>query len=288
MFTSAGDRLLPEFLPFICLSERFFQYAVETSAGSLSPRTNWKHLAEFEFDLPPLEQQRRIAELLWAVDDNVEAFEKVKQTVQIVQEATAISHFNSVRNQFRVLGAVVSSSAYGPRFSNSLYSPTGEIAQLRTTDLSDKGEINYESIPRVDLKAQEVSNHILKSGDFLISRSGTCGIGAVYHENGIPTVPGAFLIRLRLKDDLSPDYLREYVNSLLGKRHMGRLIAGGVQKNIRGSALLAEKIPIPSIDEQETFLKTIFEQQSWITVLSDSIYRTRNIQTNFINLIWKN
>ncbi len=64
-----GDRLLPELLPFLCLSERFFQHAVGTSAGSLSPRTNWSSLASFEFDLPPLDQQRRIAEILWAVDE---------------------------------------------------------------------------------------------------------------------------------------------------------------------------------------------------------------------------
>jgi type I restriction enzyme S subunit len=65
------DRLLPELLPFLCLSERFFQHAVGTSAGSLSPRTNWSSLASFEFDLPPLDQQRRIAEILWAVDEAV-------------------------------------------------------------------------------------------------------------------------------------------------------------------------------------------------------------------------
>ena len=66
-------RLLPELLPFLCLSERFFQHAVGTSAGSLSPRTNWSSLASFEFDLPPLDQQRRIAVILWAVDEALEA-----------------------------------------------------------------------------------------------------------------------------------------------------------------------------------------------------------------------
>ena len=64
-----NDRLLPELLPFLCLSERFFQHAVGTSAGSLSPRTNWSSLASFEFDLPPVDQQGRIAEILWAVDE---------------------------------------------------------------------------------------------------------------------------------------------------------------------------------------------------------------------------
>jgi type I restriction enzyme S subunit len=57
VFAPKNDRLLSEFLPFLCLSERFFQHAVGTSAGSLSPRTNWTSLASFEFDLPPLAQQ---------------------------------------------------------------------------------------------------------------------------------------------------------------------------------------------------------------------------------------
>ena len=39
------QRLLPELLPFLCLSERFFQHAVGTSAGSLSPRTNCQYPA---------------------------------------------------------------------------------------------------------------------------------------------------------------------------------------------------------------------------------------------------
>jgi type I restriction enzyme S subunit len=63
--------LLPELVPFICQSEGFYDYAVKTSAGSLSPRTNWSHLANYEFPLPPVDEQRRIADLLWAADDVV-------------------------------------------------------------------------------------------------------------------------------------------------------------------------------------------------------------------------
>lgn len=72
LFAPKNDSLLPELLPFLCMSERFYQFAVETSAGSLSPRTNWSHLAQFEFILPPLEQQRRIAEILVAVDEVIQ------------------------------------------------------------------------------------------------------------------------------------------------------------------------------------------------------------------------
>ncbi len=62
VFESANPaKLLPELLPFVCQTDAFFDYAVGTSAGSLSPRTNWTSLAEYEFALPPLDEQRRRA-----------------------------------------------------------------------------------------------------------------------------------------------------------------------------------------------------------------------------------
>ena len=87
------DRLLPELLPFLCLSERFFQHAVGTSAGSLSPRTNWSSLASFEFDLPPLDQQRRVAEILWAVDDGLSRHINLREHAHKAYEAMVTDFF---------------------------------------------------------------------------------------------------------------------------------------------------------------------------------------------------
>ncbi|MBK7760141.1 MAG: restriction endonuclease subunit S [Deltaproteobacteria bacterium] len=69
VFESANPaKLLPELLPFLCRTDAFFEHAVGTSAGSLSPRTNWTSLAEYQFVLPPLEEQRRIIDMLLATD----------------------------------------------------------------------------------------------------------------------------------------------------------------------------------------------------------------------------
>ena len=65
--------LLPELLPFICQSDAFFDHALDTSAGSLSPRTSWTALKDFEVPLPPLDEQKRIAEILWATSLEQEA-----------------------------------------------------------------------------------------------------------------------------------------------------------------------------------------------------------------------
>lgn len=63
------ELVLTEFLPFLMMSDKFMNRAVEISVGSLSPTINWRTLRLEEFDLPPLHQQRRIAEILWALDD---------------------------------------------------------------------------------------------------------------------------------------------------------------------------------------------------------------------------
>jgi len=59
--------LLPELLPFICQSDAFFDHALDT-------RTSWTALQGFEFPLPPLDEQKRIAEILWAADEARETY----------------------------------------------------------------------------------------------------------------------------------------------------------------------------------------------------------------------
>ncbi len=73
VFTPSDKRLNPGFLLYIVQSEGFFAHALQTSSGSLSPRTRWQDLASFEFELPSLDEQERILELLSAVDAHAEA-----------------------------------------------------------------------------------------------------------------------------------------------------------------------------------------------------------------------
>jgi type I restriction enzyme, S subunit len=68
----AKDSILPELLPFVVCNDKFFDYAVKHSAGGLSPRVKFKDLANYQFLLPPKDQQKQLAELLWAMDDVIE------------------------------------------------------------------------------------------------------------------------------------------------------------------------------------------------------------------------
>lgn len=89
------DKLLPELLPFLIHTDGFFEYAMRTSAGSLSPRTKWSHLAKYEFALPPLDEQRRIAEVLTAVEENIEYWKIVQQNLETSRRSLMRDAFNT-------------------------------------------------------------------------------------------------------------------------------------------------------------------------------------------------
>ena len=52
--------------------------AVKISVGGLSPTINWRDLAKEEFALPPLEEQRRIVEVLQVAESSVETLINLK------------------------------------------------------------------------------------------------------------------------------------------------------------------------------------------------------------------
>lgn len=83
--------VLPEFLPFFMQSDLFMNRAVEISVGSLSPTINWKTMAVQEFALPPIEEQRRISEIIITLDSTVEELLSASQAA-VTLRTTVLGH----------------------------------------------------------------------------------------------------------------------------------------------------------------------------------------------------
>ena len=69
--------LLQKLLPFLMLSEGFTDWSVKHSKGSTNPYVLFSDLADYEFDLPSIDRQRELAELLWAANDLKEKYKKL-------------------------------------------------------------------------------------------------------------------------------------------------------------------------------------------------------------------
>lgn len=68
-------RLLQDFLPWLLMGPLAQRHMKDNFTGSVNKFLNWRPLAGFDFDLPPLDQQRRIADLLQAFEQQRRALD---------------------------------------------------------------------------------------------------------------------------------------------------------------------------------------------------------------------
>lgn len=71
------DVIDKDFFPLFISSDYFLDAAIKISVGSLSPTINWRDLKELEFELPDMDTQRKLAEVLWSINDTMEAYKRL-------------------------------------------------------------------------------------------------------------------------------------------------------------------------------------------------------------------
>lgn len=80
------DVIDKEFFPLFISSDYFLDAAIKISVGSLSPTINWRDLKELEFELPDLDTQRRLAAVLWSMNETMDSYkELIKATDELVK-----------------------------------------------------------------------------------------------------------------------------------------------------------------------------------------------------------
>ena len=263
----AGEHLEPGFLIQFFQSRGYWQQVDANKHANLKKGVNGSILSELLLPLPPLPEQKKIAHILSTVQRAIEAQERIIQTTTELKKALMHKLFTEgLRHEPQKqteIGPVPASwvvakikdhcidSAFGPRFGSELYAADGNILTLRTTDMEDDGRIDYNTAPLARIDYAKFEKHYLQVGDIVVSRSGTCGIASVFEGHRLPVLPGAFLIRLRMKDSVRPMFLRHYINSPVGRPYVLQLAQGAIQKNISGTRLGDLLIPIPSRTEQE-------------------------------------
>ncbi|MBE6418026.1 MAG: restriction endonuclease subunit S [Akkermansiaceae bacterium] len=85
--------LLGRFLPLVLQNDRFWRWFEENKSGSVNFLLNWKTLKEYEFDLPHIEEQERIANLAWAIEETRVAYERMLQASEELAKSQFIELF---------------------------------------------------------------------------------------------------------------------------------------------------------------------------------------------------
>ncbi len=242
------QKFLPELLPFICQTETFFQHAVGTSAGSLSPRTNWTSLADFEFALPPLEEQRRISYMLQSIETVNEALDDATIRADSLLRALSRKEFSKEACEGELLAShyTVVSGQVDPKAER--YADLPLIAPNHIK--SNSGQI---------LNIESASDQLAISGKYLF------GEGAVLYSKIRPNLVkaaiapctglcSADMYALLPKDSLRGEYLLEI---LLSDTFTQFAISGSMRTGIpklNREHLSQYQCRVPSLTSQDDFL----------------------------------
>ena len=82
-----------EYFPLFISSDYFLDEAIRISVGSLSPTVNWKDLKDLEFNIPTIEEQRRITPLVWAAIETKNAYKPLISGIDDLVKSQFIEMF---------------------------------------------------------------------------------------------------------------------------------------------------------------------------------------------------
>ncbi len=190
-----GKDLLPELLPFICQTDAFFEYAVGTSAGSLSPRTNWTSLSGFQFALPPIEEQRRLSNALTTAQRLRERVLDVHERGETVRDSLLLQYIDRARER-----ATVDASRgweylpLGSRYEIALgkmLSPTARVGDAQVPYIRNAnvqwGRLDLSDVATMSIPVSERERFALRAGDILACEGRHVGKSVIWNNE----IPGA-------------------------------------------------------------------------------------------------
>jgi type I restriction enzyme, S subunit len=267
------DELIPELLPFIMQTEAFTRHSVEQSKGSVNPYINWSDLTWFEFALPPLNEQRRIADIMWALDESTENYEEAQQCLNNITDQIINKIVNNPDNKTISLGDILIDTSYGTSQKTGSYKE-GLIPVLRIPNVINS-KLDLSDITWSEFSDIEKERFSVNPGDILLVRTngnpnyvGRCAV--VDNLDQLYTY-ASYLIRLRVDiSQVLPEYLGNILNSTFMKEKMRAEIKSSAGNyNINTKGIKKQIIPLVSLDQQ----KDIIDQINNLTDQSILIHR---------------
>jgi type I restriction enzyme S subunit len=266
--TKDAQVLLPDLLPFICRTDAFFDHAVGTSAGSLSPRTNWKSLAAFEFALPSTRMQEQQVVLLRNHDELVGCLQYAAIMADRARRAALLDAFRPDRGSvdtFPYAWEVLPAEALGDVQLGQQRHPKYESGSnmrpyLRVANVLD-GWIDFSDVNQMNFPEKEVQKFELLPGDILLNEGQSfdlVGRSAIYR-GGVPGLCcQKTLIRFRCGSRLLPEFAQAYFQHRLYTAQFAAMcVQTTSMAHLTAVRFSAMKMPVPPLDEQEKIAKVV-------------------------------
>ena len=226
--------------------------------GATFKEVSKKIVEDLQIPLPPLDEQKRIAEILDKVDALRAKRRAALAQLDILTQSLFLDMFGDPATNpkgwpVRTIRDLLESASYG---TSKKAEATGEFPVLRMNNITRTGEMDFAELKYMDLKEDQRERYLVRTGDVLFNRTNSAdlvGKTAIYREAN-PMAYAGYLIRLRANRKYEPEYLAAFLNTVYSKRvlrSMCRRIIG--MTNINATELQALRIPVPPHPVQHEF-----------------------------------
>lgn len=252
-------------LPFIMLSKDFTTWSIAKSKGSTNPYVLFSDLADFEFELPPLEEQKVLVDKLWAAYRLKEAYKKLLVATDEMVKSQFIEMFGNPlslnqKNELKRLGECC---ILNPRRPNIALCDTDKVSFIPMPAVSEDGYL-------VDMTDEEYGKvkkgfTYFENNDVLFAKITPCmenGKGAIVHglTNGIGMGSTEFHVLRPINGISSPYWLLALTRMPIFRERAAKNMSGtGGQKRVSASYLDHFMVGLPAIEEQRRF-EAIYKQ----------------------------
>jgi type I restriction enzyme S subunit len=283
-------------LPFIMMSEGFTDNSIKNSKGSVNPYINWKDIANYEFLLPPKDQQAQLAELLWAMDEVIEREISGFNTYQLFLKRYL---FDSVSGKLSK-----NYSSWKEHLFGSLGETYGGLSGKSKNDFGEGSPfINYMNVfsnskidpSKVDyVKVAEGENqNEVRYGDILITGSSETpeevGMASVVLDKLEGYYLNSFCFGFRLNDfnTLLPEYARFLMRGDEVRKFMFKRAQGSTRFNLSKTTVKEKmRIVLPGISEQKEIAKKLDFMENNVSLYEAMISKSKALQKSLINQIF--
>lgn len=273
------ELLLPELLPFIIQNDNLFEFAMGKSAGSLSPRVKWENLKNYTFDLPRMEEQKKLAEVLWSINDTLQAYQKLLTETDALVQAQFIEMFDINNHSFpesKIIDVCankddIKCGPFGTQLKQSEYKTSG-VAVWGIPEINS----DFKKEPDIFVtqeKAQNLSAFSLIPGDIAMCRKGNVGQCAIFPDTFAPGIIASDVLRIRVNANyLLPKFMQYQLHhSERVKRQIELVSNGVVMAGINVTKLKNIVVYIPPMDFQKEFVKLVDKAEKAKSTLQNTI-----------------
>lgn len=244
--------LIQQLLPFIMQSERFVQHSIKRSKGSTNPYVLFSDLCDYEIDLPNIETQKRLAEVLWTMDEVRMAYKKLIAATDELVKSQFIEMFIGKGYSTNKLSEVCTVITDGTH-KTPVYQEHG-ITFISAKNIID-GKVDFTDVKYISqIEYQEIQKRCrTEAGDILLTKSGTLGaVALVDTDQPLGLFESLALLKYD-REQLNGIFLKEQLRSSPIQLRLLSEMKGVAVKHLHLNVISKTEIVVPPLTLQQKF-----------------------------------